>query len=134
MLNKIIRFFPLPAAFCLIVAASGCLDLSDSVNSLIKSTANSARRQKAILFVKQGGATEADSYQVSIVGYQDEFDTLAVGNTFIVDDHGKAWINPKCVELKWPADGTLLITYDKKLRVFLKNQKVKGIVVVYKQK
>ena len=128
--------FRLLSVFLLMTTLSGCLDLvGDSVNSLITDKANIVHTKKAMLFLKEGGATESDSYQVSIVGYHEQFDTLAVGNTFIVDsDHGKAWLNPKCIELKWLANDTLAITYDSKLRTFLQNKTVGSVTVIYQQK
>ena len=63
------------------------------------------------------GSTVANSYQVSITDYKTEFDTLAVGNVFTVDDdHGKANLNPKAINFNWLSDDTLEISYDKNLR------------------
>jgi len=133
MLVKIPRFFQLPSVLWLIVALSGCLDLGDSTNSLIKDMPNIAHTKKAILFLKEAGATVANSYQLSVVDYDKEFDKSTNGNTFIVDDdHGSAWLNPKWVELTWKTNDTLLIIYNKKLRTFLQHSKVEGVVIIYR--
>lgn len=132
---KTTPFFQLPFALWLIVALSGCLDLGDSANSLIKDVPNIAHTKKAVLFLKEAGTTVADSYQLSVVDYDKGFDKSANGNIFIVDgDHGSAWLNPTCVELMWKANDTLLVTYDKKLRVFLQKKTADGVVVNYKYK
>lgn len=132
---RIPRFFWLPSVLGVIVALSGCLDLGDSTNSLIKDRPNVAHTKKAILFLKEAGATVADSYQLSIVDYDKEFDKSANGNTFIVDDdNGSTWLNPKCVELKWLTNERLLIIYDKKLRTFLQKKVLDGVTIVYQHK
>ncbi len=132
---KLKRFFQIPPALWLIVMLSGCLDLEDSTNMLIKDIPNVAHTKKAILFLKEAGATAADSYQLSIVDYDKEFDKSANGNTFIVDDdHGSARLNPECIELRWLSNERLLIIYDKKLRTFLQEKSVEGVVVNYEYK
>jgi hypothetical protein len=132
---RIPRFFWLPSVLGVVATLSGCLDLGDSINNLIKDKPNFAHTKKAILFLKEAGATAADSYQLSIVDYDEEFDKSANGNVFIVDgDHGNAWLNPKCIELAWKANDTLLIIYDKKLRTFLQEKAIDGVTIVYQHK
>jgi|GEM_PF-1354299 len=131
---KTFRFFKLIFIVLLTLTSSGCFNLvGDSTNSFVKDKVNIERTKKAILFVKEGGATVADSYQLSIVDYSTAFDKAAKGNTFIVDgDHGRARLTPESVVLTWRANDTLLITYDKKLRIFLQEKAIDGVVVNYK--
>ena len=76
-----------------------------------------------------------DSYQVSIADYKTEFDTVAVGNTFTVDNnHGKANLNPKAINFNWISDDTVEVSYDKNLRTFIQGPATNGIIVVYKAK
>lgn len=115
---------------------SGCFNLAgDATNTVIRQSSNRLHTHKAFLFLREGGATVADSYQISVLNYNDKFDTTAVGNTFVVDgDHGKAELNTESVDLKWLSDDSLLITYDGKLRQFLQKRKAEDITIIYKCK
>jgi len=107
----------------------------DGSNTLVRENPNKNHTKKAVLFLRQAGATVADSYQVTITNYKTEFDTVAIGNTFTVDDnHGEAYLSPKCIDLNWVSDNTLEIIYDKKLRTFIQEKFVNGITVIYKTK
>lgn len=73
------------------------------------------------MFLREAGATVANSYEVSITDYKTEFDTVAVGNVFTVDDdHGKARLYPKAINFNWVSDDTIEISYDKNLRTFIR--------------
>jgi hypothetical protein len=105
----------------------------DGANKLIKESANKMHTMKVVLFLREGGATVGDSYQVSIEDYKSAFDTSMVGNTFTVDgDHGKARLIPTAINFKWLANNSIEICYDKNLRTFIKKQTVNGVLVVYK--
>lgn len=115
---------------------SSCFSLlGDGSNTLIKESANSKHSKKAVLFLREGGTTVSESYQVSITNYKTEFDTVAVGNVFTVDDdHGKANLNPKGINFNWVSDDTIEISYDKKLRTFIQEKNIDGVTIVYKSK
>lgn len=115
---------------------SSCFSLlGDGSNTSVKESANNKHSKKAVLFLREAGTTVANSYQVSITDYKTEFDTLATGNTFTVDDdHGKTNLNPKSINFSWVSEDTIEISYDKKLRTFIKNKTVDGVIVVYKSK
>lgn len=109
--------------------------LGDGSDTVVKQSSNNKHTKKAILFLREANATVANSYQVSIIDYKTNFDTLMVGNVFTVDDnHGKARLNLKAVDFNWIADDTLEINYDKNLRTFIQEKVVDGITVVYKEK
>ena len=121
--------------FILTSALNSCLYLGDGSNTIVKESANNGHNKKAVLFLREAGTTVANSYQISITDYKTEFDTLAVGNTFTVDDdHGKANLNQKAINFNWLADDTLEISYDKNLRTFIQLKAVDGVVVIYKTK
>jgi hypothetical protein len=85
--------------------------------------------------LREAGATVADSYQISIIGYKTEFDTTSVGNAFSVDDNrGKTYLNPKAINLNWLSSDTIEISYDKNLRTFIQERLVGNVTVVYKVK
>jgi hypothetical protein len=114
---------------------NSCLLLGNGSDTLIKESANNEHSKKAVLFLRQAGTTVSDSYQVSVTNYKTEFDTLAVGNAFTVDDdHGKANLKPKSINFNWIADDTLEISYDKNLRTFIQQKTADGVVIVYKTK
>jgi hypothetical protein len=113
---------------------SSCFNLlGDGSDTVIKTSVNESHTKKAVLFLREAGATVANSYQVSILNYKDSFDTTAVGNAFTVDDdHGKTWLHPDAINLNWLSDGKLEISYDKKLRTFTMETSVNDVTVFYK--
>jgi hypothetical protein len=44
--------------------------------------ANKQQDQKAILFLREAGATVSNSYQVTVMNYTEKFDTTELGNIF----------------------------------------------------
>jgi hypothetical protein len=125
------------AIFTFAAAFNSCLSfaLSYGTDKLVKETSNNDHTKKAILFLREAGATVADSYQISIIGYKTEFDTTSVGNAFSVDDnHGKTYLNPKAINLNWLSSDTIEISYDKNLRTFIQERLVGNVTVVYKVK
>jgi len=126
----------MPSILILAFGIISCSSLpGDGSNTLVKESANTKHTKKSILFLRQAGATVADSYQVSVLDYKSRFDTVAVGNVFTTDDdHGKANLNPKAINFIWLANDTLEISYDKNLRTFIKEKSVDGVTIVYKVK
>jgi hypothetical protein len=121
--------------FTLILVFSGCLFLGDGSDTFIKESSNNNHSKKAVLFLREAGATVADSYQVSITDYTGEFDSTAVGNAFIVDGaHGKANLTQKAINFNWLSKDTIEIGYDKNLRTFLQEKNINGVTIIYKAK
>jgi hypothetical protein len=117
----------------LIPVFSSCLSLGDGSDSLIKESSNERHTKKAILFLRQAGATVADSYQVSVTDYENTFDTTQVGNTFTVDtNHGDTGLDSTSINFIWLSDDSLQIDYDKKLRTFIQQANVDGVTITYK--
>ncbi len=126
---------PVMTLFILTFAFTSCAPLGDEAgtNTLIKEGSNQLHYKKAILFLKESGATVADSYQVTIVGNSHKLDKTEVGNTFTVDtNHGDTRLDQASIGFTWLAEDTLQINYDKKLRAFLRKKKINGVVIVYK--
>jgi hypothetical protein len=122
--------------FIFVTIISSCFSLlGDGSNKLVKESVNNKHSKKAVLFLREAGATVANSYQVSITDYKTEFDAVAVGNVFTVDDdHGKANLDAKAINFNWISDDTVEISYDKNLRTFIQQKNIGGVTVVYKIK
>ena len=119
------------ATLCLFVLA--CSLLGSGTNTFIKQKANASKTIKAILFLKEGGATVPISYQVSVIPYNNSLDNDDPGNVFTVDtDHGKTYLDSGSINFTWLSNTILQIDYDKKLRTFIMEQKVDDISVEYK--
>lgn len=120
--------------FILIFTLSSCSSLIDTgTNTLIKESSNKRDDKKAILFLKEAGATVADSYQVTVCDNDHALDKGEVGNTFTVDtDHGKTWLDSSSINFNWLSSDTLQIDYDKKLRTFIQENKVQGVTLIYR--
>ena len=117
----------------LVFTLTSCLSLGDGSNTIIKESANKRQDKKAVLFLRQAGATVSDSYQVTVMEYDTKFDTTSVGNTFTVDtDHGKTFLDSTSIDLSWLSNDTLEIIYNKKLRTFVQKMKVAGVTIIYK--
>jgi hypothetical protein len=88
--------------------------------------------KNCILFIKSAGATVGDSYQISILPYQDNLKDSDSGNIFIADDHGgginsdTSWVN-----FEWLSFDTLKVSFNKRLRVFKMNTKLKDATIIY---
>lgn len=122
-------------ALVLLTILTSCFStaMSDGTNTIIKQNTNLSKSKKALLFLRQAGATIAESYQISIINFNSEFDTTSVGNTFTVDTNHNKELNlrPDLINLEWISNDTLKIEYNSKLRVFIKNKEVDNIKVIY---
>lgn len=119
--------------FILIFTLTSCLSLGDGSDTIVKESANNKQDKKAILFLREAGATVSDSYQVTVMEYSAKFDTTSVGNTFTVDrDHNKTFLDSNSINFNWQSNDTLQIDYDKKLRTFIQKMKVAGVTIIYK--
>ncbi|GAB2842453.1 hypothetical protein [Ferruginibacter profundus] len=119
--------------FILIATLTSCLSLSDGDSDIfVKESSNKKQDKKAVLFSKSPSLS-SDSYQVSIVGYDNKFNNTQVGNTFTVDnDHGKTRLDSASINFNWLSDDTLQIDYDKKIRTFIQQKIVKEVTIIYK--
>jgi len=119
--------------FSLTFSLTSCSLLGDGSDTIIKQSINERHDKKAILFLREAGATVSDSYQVTVMDYGDKFDTTEVGNTFTVDtDLGKTWLDSASINFTWLSNDTLQIDYDKKLRTFIQEKKVEDVTIIYK--
>ena len=118
------QFKPIFILF-LIFIDSSCLNLKDENQIKIIYQKNDYEGiRDAILFIKSGGATVGDSYQISIVPNFTLLKKSDTGNIFICDYPNKRIPDDtSVVNLKWIGYDTLKITYKIGARIFKANTK-----------
>lgn len=88
--------------------------------------------KNCIFFIKSGGATVGDSYQISVLPYQDKLKDSDTGNIFIADDHDRSISSDTSrVNFEWISFDTLKVSFDKRLRVFKKITETRDVKIVY---
>jgi hypothetical protein len=114
------------------LSVAGCNLAGDSVNTILKEVPNQNKSKNAILFFKESGATVADSYQLTIADIDYKLKKSESGNALAVDDdHGATILDSSSIFLSWVDNDTLKVSYDKKLRTFIRKSKVEGINILY---
>jgi len=116
----------------LVFILSSCLHLSDNKNQIVKLQIAHDGMNNCILFIKSAGATVGDSYQISILPYQEKLMNSNTGNIFIADDPGGGIPSDTSrVNFEWLSFDTVKVSFDKRLRVFKMATKSKGATIVY---
>lgn len=104
-------------------------------NELVGEHTSPDGQYKAVLFVRDCGATTGFSTQVSLLRSNQHLKNES-GNLFIADtDHGKIPSDPKGgleVRIVWKGSKDFYIFHHENARVFKAEKKVKGINVEYK--
>ena len=122
------KLFPL----LLLLSLPACSVLCS--NETVASLKSPDGKHRAILFMRECGATTDYTTQVSIVAstwpYHD------IGNVFVADAYARdakrgSWGGP-WAEAAWISPQQLLVTYDARSRVFTQNAKVRGIHITYR--
>ena len=100
-------------------------------NETVKSLRSPDGAHKAILFMRECGATTDFTTQVSV----DPGFFQSIGNAFVADAYNGgtrgAWGGP-WAEMAWTAPNQLLVTYDQQARIFDRNSEVHGVTIVYR--
>ena len=119
--------------FTLTFIISSCSGLlGDQNTTLIKYSSNSDKTKKAVLLQNDGNATVDLSLQVSILDYNYNLSGKDIGNTFTVDrNQTAAVLDSTSIKFNWLSIDTLQIDYDKNLRIFIQEKKVKGVTIIY---
>jgi len=122
------------AIIVLTCTLTSCLSLSDAgTNTFIKQSSNKRQDKKAILFLKEAGATVADSYHVTVCDIDHTLDKGEVGNALTVDtNNGATFLDTASINFTWLGNDTLQIDYDKKLRALIQEKKVDDVTIIYK--
>ena len=116
-----------------ILLLESCIDLSsNNTNEKIIEVSDRTHVRKAILFIKNGGATVGDSYHISIFPYQEMLKDSDIGNAFIADNQdGAIPSDTSEIRLNWIGSDTLKVSFSKTLRIFKFNKNVDKTVVLY---
>lgn len=118
----------------LIILISSCSIFDVEKNEIINELANPIKNKKAIVFLKGGNATADNSVQIILSGIDFNLKNLETGNIFIADtNYGKADLE-NSVRTIWPANDTLIVEFDKSLRVFKKETILDGVTIIYTEK
>ena len=108
-----------------------CL-FDDPSTTLIKEIPNSVQTKKVVLLQNNGNATVDLSLHVSILDYNYKLSGKEIGDTFTVDgDHSTPKLDSTSIKFDWISNDTLQIDYDKNLRTFIQEKRVKGVTIVY---
>ena len=127
LINDVLKVF-----IYIVLIFSSCIDLTDSRNEIIKQETSGNGEKKCILFIKSGGATVVDSYQISMLLSNDKLKDSDVGNIFIADNYNYSISNDTSkVNFIWLSNDTLKISFDKSLRVFITKTKVSDVTIIY---
>ncbi len=100
----------------------------ESSNKIVNEISNK-NGMKAVIFYKPGDATVPDSYQISLLSNNDQLAKHDIGNAFTCKDNGEA-----TVSIKWIAKDSVLMEYIKSTTTYIKETKVKGVNILYKEK
>lgn len=107
---------------CMIVIPGSCFEKYDNENEIIYQTTDYEGIKNAVLFIKSGGATVGDSYQISIIPYQNKLKNSDNGNVFICDNPNRGLsADTSMIKMSWLSYDTLKITYNKGVRIFKAN-------------
>jgi hypothetical protein len=118
--------------FSWILTACG---LGDSNNVLLKQIYSTNKKKRAVLFLKENGATSDNSLQVSILSANHELSKEEAGNVFTVNsNHDSTSQNENSINILWVSNDTLKIEYDKRLRTFIKESNLEGVTILYEPK
>lgn len=110
-------------------------DLGGSNNFLLREIYSTTNGKKAVLFLKENGATSDNSLQVSILSGDQKLSKDEAGNVFTVDsNHDSTNQNRNSMNIQWISDDTLKIEYDKRLRTFIMKSNFAGIQIIYESK
>lgn len=110
---------------------SAC-DIGGNNNVLLKQIYNTNNEKRAVLFLKENGATSDNSLQVSILSANHELSKEEAGNVFTVDsNHDSTSQNENSMNILWVSNDSLKIEYDKRLRTFIKESTHEGVTIVY---
>lgn len=119
---------------------SGCsLELFESNNTEFDTIFSPKNGLKAIVFERESGASSGFNTQISVLSAVGKLPD-ASGNVFAADTNrseAPAWNrqenrNGPEVKVRWISENEIEISYDKRARVFVAENKVGDVVITYK--
>ncbi|WP_306298492.1 hypothetical protein, partial [Bacillus sp. EAC] len=93
-------------------------------NEIIQKVPSPSHEKDAYIFIRNCGATTAESYQLSILNKDDKLPNVS-GNTFVSDNKFK---------IDWLNERGLRVNYDENSETYKKDESVNGIKIKYKGK
>ena len=122
----------IPICALLLIGLPGCSEITCS-NRTVKTIESPDGKHRAILFMRECGATTDYTTQISVVNSSSPFQN--VGNAFIADTYDPDakrgnWGGP-WAEIAWASSKRLIVTYDGRSRVFRRKASVDGVEIVY---
>jgi hypothetical protein len=116
--------FTLAVSFLLL---SGCHDLC--VNDVLSESLSPDGSKRAVLFLRDCGATTDFSWQISILGSKETL-TNGAGNVIVLDnDHGA--VHEMKVEVEWKGSDNLIVSYPDRARIFHQLTMIRGVRISY---
>jgi hypothetical protein len=120
----------LSAALPLLLGVAACSGPLCS-NETVRSVTSPGGNHKAIMFMRDCGATTDFTTQVSV----DPWFWQVIGNVFVADGYSGgtrgAWGGP-WAEIAWTGPDDLLVTHDKQARIFNRQEVVGDVRVAYR--
>ena len=103
---------------------TGCLQ-TDCVNEVSREVVSPDGKMKIVVFSRDCGATTGFNTQATVLGANERLPD-SPGNAFIFDD---------CeANVSWQSDSSVLVVFDRDVRVSKKEVSVRGIAFEYRQK
>jgi Family of unknown function (DUF5412) len=105
-------------------------------NEVIETKGSPDGQKKAVVFVKNCGATTDWMVEASILNNADEVNDRSDGNALKIDaDHGKAWPlgirGWPIITLEWKDEKTLILHYSKDSRIYEEDSSVEGVSIQF---
>lgn len=132
VIGAVIAIFLVPIAILLIFGTFA--DQSICKNSIISEIVSPSKDLKAVIFVRDCGATTGFVTHLSIIK-SDEKTLDGVGNTFIADtDHGRApesAAGGPAIEISCTNQTHMVVTHHQSVRIFSSQNEIHGIHIKY---
>ena len=105
-------------------------------NEVVDEIKSPDKKLKAVIFIRDCGATTGYSTQLSILGLEDRLDN-ETGNTFILSDkfgEGLSFDNGGAkVKALWTSENSLTIYFDNKIEFTKQEEEIKDVRISYEQ-
>ncbi len=108
---------------------SSCRD--GCVNDVLSESLSPDGSKRAVLFLRDCGATTDFSWQVSILGSKETLPNDP-GNVIVLDsDHGA--VHEMKVEVQWKGSDNLIVSYSDRARIFHQLTMMRGVRISYEK-
>jgi hypothetical protein len=132
--TSIVRGPTIFAMACQLTIFYSCILFPSPQNSLINEVYNQRGSKKAVLFIRRGNATVDDSFHLLLTGYDHEFTSSDMGNILVVDSEKNPGIDSSAVSATWISNDSLLVSYQKGLRIFRADSTFEEVKILFEVK